>query len=165
MPHPTNIESVHVMAIQARLRVPVVFGQWVMREREFALVRVRLQDGVTGYTYGLTRDGAVVEQIRKTIAPVYVDTAIEEREATFRVAWRRSLPSHSSGVGHRALSLVDLAAWDAAGKSAGLSIARMLGGTNRPMPITAIIGFPPSLMGPEETGAQTAALATAGWQR
>jgi L-alanine-DL-glutamate epimerase-like enolase superfamily enzyme len=153
------------MAIQARIPVPIVFGDWVMKEREFALVRVRSRDGASGYAYGLTRDGAVVEQIRKTIAPVYAGTAVADRERTFRVAWRRSLPSHSSGIGHRALSVVDLAAWDLAAKLAGKPIARYLGGQNRAMPVTAIIGFPPSLMGPEEIGAQTKDLYSQGWRR
>ena len=33
------------------------------------------------------------------------------------------------------------------------------------MPATAIIGYPPGTMGPEETGAQTAELYAAGWRR
>ena len=36
----TSIASVDVMTIQARLPAPVVFGDWVMEMREFALVRV-----------------------------------------------------------------------------------------------------------------------------
>ena len=43
-----------------------------MRSREFALVRVRTDRGVDGLMYTLTRDGAVAEQIRKTIAALYV---------------------------------------------------------------------------------------------
>jgi L-alanine-DL-glutamate epimerase-like enolase superfamily enzyme len=153
------------MAIQAKIPVPVVFGDWVMREREFALVRVRSKTGVTGHAYGLTRDGAVVEQIRKTIAPVYAGTPVSERERTFRLAWRRSLPSHAAGVGHRALSIVDLACWDLAARSADMSIARLLGGKNSAMPVTAIVGFPPSLIGPEEMAQQTTELYSRGWRR
>lgn len=159
------IESVSVATIQARLPAPVVFGEWIMRSREFALVRVRAASGLTGYAYTLTRDGAVAEQIRKTIASLYVGTTIGDQERTFTIAWRRSLASHAAGLGLRALSIVDLASWDLAAKAANVSIAAFLGGRNEPMPATAIIGYPPGTMGPEETGAQTADRYAAGWRR
>lgn len=160
-----TIASVHVMTIQAQLPTPVIFGEWIMREREFALVCVTATDGLRGYAYTLTRDGAVAEQIRKTIARIYVGTEVGAQEQTFTIAWRRSLASHAAGIGLRALSIVDLACWDLVAKAAGRSIAGLLGGANRPMPATAIIGYPPGTMGPDETGAQTAELYAAGWRR
>jgi L-alanine-DL-glutamate epimerase-like enolase superfamily enzyme len=161
----TTITAVDVMTIQAQLPAPVIFGEWIMHTREFALVRVRTDAGIDGYSYTLTRDGAVAEQIRKTIARMYTGTSVAERERTFTIAWRRSLASHAAGIGLRALSIVDLACWDAAAKLADRSIADLLGGHNAPMPATAIIGYPPGTMGPEETGAQTAELYAAGWRR
>jgi len=161
----TTITSVEVMTIQARLPAPVIFGEWIMHTREFALVRVRTDGGVDGYSYTLTRDGAVAEQIRKTIARVYVGTNVADRERTFTIAWRRSLASHAAGIGLRALSIVDLACWDAAARLAERSIADLLGGHAVAMPATAIIGYPPGTMGPDETGAQTAELYAAGWRR
>ena len=160
-----GITAVEVMTIQAQLPAPVIFGEWIMHTREFALVRVRSDAGVDGYAYTLTRDGAVAEQIRKTIARVYAGTQVSARERTFTVAWRRSLASHAAGIGLRALSIVDLACWDLAAKLAERSIADLLGGSNRPMPATAIIGYPPGTMGPAETGAQTADFYARGWRR
>jgi L-alanine-DL-glutamate epimerase-like enolase superfamily enzyme len=159
------IAGVDVMTIQAQLPAPVVFGAWVMKTREFALVRVRADGGPAGYAYTLTRDGAVAEQIRKTIAGIYLGTPVAEREATYTLAWRRSLASHAAGIGLRALSIVDLACWDLAARLAERSIADLLGGRNQAMPATAIIGYPPGTMGPAETGAQTAELYAAGWRR
>ena len=95
----TTIAAVDVMTIQAELPAPVIFGEWIMQTREFALVRVRTDAGVDGYAYTLTRDGAVAEQIRKTIARVYVGTDVADRERTFTIAWRRSLASHAAGLG------------------------------------------------------------------
>ena len=80
-----------------------------------------------------------------------------------RIAWRRSLASHAAGIGLRALSIVDLACWDLAARLArpvDRGPARVA--ATRPMPATAIIGYPPGTMGPEETGAQTAELYAAG---
>ena len=162
----TTIAGVDVMTIAARLPAPVIFGAWVMEMREFALVRVRTAgDGPDGFAYTLTRDGAVAEQIRKTIGPMYAGSAVEDREATYTLAWRRSLASHAAGIGLRALSIVDLACWDLAAKLADRSIADLLGGRNQAMPATAIIGYPPGEMGAVETGAQTAELYAAGWRR
>ncbi len=161
----SRITAVDVMTIQARLPAPVIFGEWIMHTREFALVRVRTEGGINGYSYTLTRDGTVAEQIRKTIARVYVGTEVEHRERTFTTAWRRSLASHAAGIGLRALSIVDLACWDTAARLEDRSIADLLGGRNAAMPATAIIGYPPGTMGPEETGAQTAELYAAGWRR
>jgi L-alanine-DL-glutamate epimerase-like enolase superfamily enzyme len=161
----STIAAVDVMTIQAQLPAPVVFGEWIMHTREFALVRVRTDVGIDGFSYTLTRDGAVAEQIRKTIARIYLGSAIDDRERTYKIAWRRSLASHAAGIGLRALSIVDLACWDAAARLAGQSIAELLGGRNAPMPATAIIGYPPGTMGPEETGAQTTQLYAAGWRR
>ncbi|CAN5655254.1 enolase C-terminal domain-like protein [soil metagenome] len=163
-----RIAGVDVMTLQAQLPAPVIFGDWVMKTREFVLVRVRAEgpaDAPAGYAYTLTRDGAVAEQIRKTIAAIYVGTAVADRERTWTLAWRRSLASHAAGIGLRALSIVDLACWDLAARLAERSIADLLGGRTAPMPATAIIGYPPGTMGPEETGAQTAALYAAGWRR
>lgn len=160
-----RITAVEVLTIQAQLPAPVIFGDWVMTTREFALVRVRSDGGTSGYAYTLTRDGAVAEQVRKTIGPIYRDTAVADRERTFTLAWRRSLASHAAGIGLRALSIVDLACWDLAARLADRSIADLLGGRNQAMPATAIIGYPPGEMGPAETGAQTAELYARGWRR
>jgi len=162
---PQTIAAVDVMTIQAQLPAPVIFGEWIMRHREFALVRVRSSAGLDGYAYTLTRDGAVAEQIRKMIGPIYVGTAVGAQERTFTIAWRRSLASHAAGIGLRALSIVDLACWDLAAKAADQSIAGLLGGSNKSMPATAIVGYPPGTMGPEETGAQTKDLYAKGWRR
>lgn len=160
-----RIDSVSVAVIQGQLPAPVVFGDWIMRHREYAVVRMRSRKGLEGLAFTLTRDGAVAEQIRKSLAPVYIDQPIGEQERLFTVAWRRSLASHAAGVGLRALSLLDLAAWDLAAKAADRSIAGYLGGANRRMPATAIIGYPPAQMGPEETGRQTRELYEQGWRR
>src|SRR3954462_4687663 len=109
-----TITSDDAMTIQAQLPAPVILGEWIMHTREFALVRVRAGDGPAGYAYTLTRDGTVAEQIRKTIARVYLGSRVDDRERTFTVAWRRSLASHVAGIGLRALSIVDLACWDLA---------------------------------------------------
>jgi L-alanine-DL-glutamate epimerase-like enolase superfamily enzyme len=154
-----------VATIQGQLPAPVIFGDWIMKVREFAVVRLTTDTGHTGWAFTLTRDGAVAEQIRKSIAPVYVGSLLDERATTFRIAKGRSFASHSAGVGLRALSLVDLAAWDAAAKIADQPIAEFLGGRAGTMPATAIIGYPPAKMNAAAVGQQVAELSAKGWRR
>ena len=159
------ISDISCATIQATLPAPVVFGDWIMTTREFVVVRVVTSTGHEGWAFTLTRDGSVAEQIRKTIAKFYIGQSVGERERLYRVASRRSLASHSAGIGLRALSIVDLAVWDVAAKIADVSIANLLGGSNRQMPATAIIGYPPALMGPTEIEAQVRDLVNSGWNR
>jgi L-alanine-DL-glutamate epimerase-like enolase superfamily enzyme len=159
------VTDVSVATIQGQLPAPVVFGDWIMKQREFAVVRLLTTSGHEGWAFTLTRDGAVAEQIRRTIAPVYVGTDVADRMRTYRTAWRRSLASHCGGVGLRALSIVDLAAWDLAAKLADRSIAEFIGGNAKSMPATAIIGYPPATVDAQKIGEQVRALSDAGWNR
>lgn len=159
------IARVSVATIQCQLPEPIVFGDWVMPHRETVVVRLRSAKGVDGWAFTLTRDGAVAEQIRKTIAGIYVGQPVGDQERLFRLAWRRSLASHAGGIGLRALSIMDLAAWDLACRNDDRSIASILGGRNGPMPATAIIGYPPNSVGPADIISQVQALRAAGWRR
>ena len=159
------IEHIGVATIRGQLPAPVIFGDWVMKEREFVVVRLRTRSGHEGWAFTLTRDGVVAEQIRRTIGQTYLGTSLEDRTTTFRIAKGRSYGSHAGGVGLRALSMVDLAAWDAAAKMADKPIAEFLGGSVAPMPATAIIGYPPALMPPDKVAAQVTELWAQGWRR
>ena len=154
MPKDSEIISIDTATIEGQLPAPVIFGDWIMKVREFVVVRLTTRSGHQGWSFTLTRDGSVSEQINKSIAPVYIGTHLEDREKSFKVAKGRSYGSHSSGVGLRALSQVDLAAWDASAKLAEKSIAEFLGGSTKPMPATAIIGYPPASTPPDKVGNQ-----------
>ena len=52
--------------------------------------RLPRQGGVSASRLRLRMASTVAEQIRKTIAATYVGSTIEDREATFTLAWRRS---------------------------------------------------------------------------
>jgi L-alanine-DL-glutamate epimerase-like enolase superfamily enzyme len=159
-----TIASVGVVTVQAPLPVTISFGPWVMKHREFALCRLRTEAGLEGFAFVYTRDGPIAAIVRRNIAPMYVGREYgDPAELHWGAAWSNNaiLPS---GIGLRALSLVDLAAWDLAARVAGQSITAYLGGERRPMPVTAIIGYPPTLT-PDEVSAQCEALLEAGWRR
>ena len=161
----STIASINVATVAGELPAPVVFGDWIMKTREYVVVRVTLNSGVEGWAFTLTRDGAVAEQIRKTLKNIYLGTKAEDVEKTYTTALRRSLASHSAGLGLRALSMLDLATWDARAKQSNQSISTLLGGSVEPMPATAIIGYPPAKMGGAEVFEQVSELYKQGWRR
>ncbi len=159
-----RITRVRVATILHVLEVPIVFGSWIMRHREFGLVRVDAESGLSGFAYGLTRDGPLGALVDRTIAPAYVGREVSDPAGSFHAALWTNNAVHAAGLGMRALSIVDLAAWDLAAKAAGQDIATYLGGERRPMPVTGIVGYPPSIS-PEATVDQIAGLWAVGWRR
>lgn len=166
IPDDDRITAVRVMHVGAALPRPIEFSNWVMREREFALVRVETESGLHGHAFTLTREGPVDAIVRRTIAPHYVGQTYRHPEPLFHAAQLASLSIHVSGAGLRACSIVDLAVWDLAARAAGVSVAELLSGRPDPAGLqgTAIIGYPPT-QGPEEVRDQVRALHAEGWRR
>jgi L-alanine-DL-glutamate epimerase-like enolase superfamily enzyme len=163
-----RIESLQVATVRAALPEPIHFGDWVMKHREFALVRVRAESGLEGFGFTLTREGAIAATIHRVIAHHYVGATVATQDDAARIFHRcqgSNLAALASGIGLRALSIVDLAVHDLAARGAELPIARWLGGEARRLPATAIIGYPPATMGPEAVAEQVRTLREAGWQR
>jgi L-alanine-DL-glutamate epimerase-like enolase superfamily enzyme len=164
MADPDRITRVRVATILHTLEVPIAFGSWVMRHREFALVRIDAESGLRGFAYCLTRDGPLAAIVARTIGPVYVGEPVDSPESLFVKALWTNNAVHAAGIGMRALSLVDLAAWDLAARATNRSISAYLGGSRQRMPVTAIVGYPPSISA-EATVAQIAGLWAKGWRR
>ena len=159
-----RIVSVRAATISHALETPIDFGSWVITHREFVLVRIDTESGLRGMAYCLTRDGPMAEIIHRTVAPVYVGRRVDEPSNVFYDALYGNHAVHAAGIGMRAVSLVDLAAWDLAAKSTGQSITAFLGGERQPMPVTGIVGYPPTIS-PDETAAQVTDLWNKGWRR
>ena len=161
---PDLIESVSVVTVRSPLPMTIRFGQWVMTHREFALARIRTEAGLEGFGFVYTRDGPLAAIVRRNIAPLLIGQPYDDPAALhWQAAWSNNAIL-ASGIGLRALGLVDLATWDLAARAQQQSISAYLGGERRPMPVTAIIGYPPSLT-PEQVAAQVETYLEAGWRR
>ncbi len=140
-----TIDAVGVATIRVPLAQPVVYRDWVVRDRTYAIVAVRTAGGAVGWAYGLTRDGPVADVVRGNVAPSYVGRPLDDPAALFRTARATFRPILSAGIGLRALSLVDIAAWDASSRTAGVSLRDHVGGSVDRLPVMGIVGYPPSL--------------------
>ena len=108
-----QIEAVDALTVRAPVPEVIRFGDWVMEYREFGLVRVRTRDGICGYGFTLSRDGPIAEMVHDYIGPRYVGRRTDEPEQAFESVQRSNLSCLVGGIGLRALSIVDLAVWDA----------------------------------------------------
>jgi L-alanine-DL-glutamate epimerase-like enolase superfamily enzyme len=159
-----RIVVVRTLTIRHLLPTPISFGSWVIRHREFALVRIESESGEVGMAYCLTRDGPLREIVQRSIAPIYVGAPADDPERAFYQALWSNHAVHAAGIGMRALSVVDIAAWDLSARLSNRSIASLLGGSTAGLPVTAIVGYPPTI-GPAETAEQVSRLWTEGWRR
>ena len=96
-----RIVSVRVVTVLHRLEFPIAFGTWVMRHREFALVRIDAESGLRGFAYCLTRDGPLAAIVARTIAPVYVGRPVDDPGGSFHAALWTNNAVHAAGLGMR----------------------------------------------------------------
>jgi L-alanine-DL-glutamate epimerase-like enolase superfamily enzyme len=95
----------------------------------FVFCEVTTDDGITGY--GLTGKMlpfAVAETLQREIAGLVTGMDPRETEAIHHAVWRKLNMRTQNGVIVHALSALDIALWDIHGKSAGRTVAQLLGG-------------------------------------
>lgn len=120
---------------------PLHFASGEVRVAEHVLVRVHTDDGVVGvaeapprpFTYGETQD-SIIAVIDKLFAPQIVGCTLLEREVvTGRLARTVGNPA--------AKAAVDMAIWDALGKTLQLPVSDLLGGFTDRLRVSHMLGF------------------------
>jgi L-alanine-DL-glutamate epimerase-like enolase superfamily enzyme len=158
------VRRVRCATVRHELEIPLQFNRWRITHREFAIVRVDTEEGASGFSYGLTRDGPVASIVKRNVAPVYEGRNVNDPLQAFLECRLANHATLSAGVGMRALSLVDIAVWDALARTRELGIARLLGGSPKPHFATSIIGYPPT-MSPAAVRDEVSDLVAQGWTR
>ena len=161
---PDRVSSIRSARVRHHLTTPIQYGNWVMTHRDFVLVRVDIGGTLSGFAYGLTRDGPVSEIVQATVGPAYLRQAARDPKTLFEQALWTNHAVHAAGIGMRALSLVDIATWDALARHHAVSLTRLLGGQPTRMPVTAIVGYPNDTS-PSEVREQVGNLLSSGWRR
>lgn len=147
--------------LMLRMHKPVKFGELVISERPSCVVTATLSSGIEGRAFTLDRGGPLCEIVTGVLAPRY-ESVFEGDPAS---CWDACLASHhpvlSAGVGLRALSIVDIAVYDALSREAGTSVAEYVNASGPPPPLYGIVGYPPT-SGPKEIEAEVAAAIQSG---
>ncbi|MFP5022846.1 mandelate racemase/muconate lactonizing enzyme family protein [Pseudonocardia phyllosphaerae] len=138
-----KIVAIEAVPFTIPYRKPLRFASGEVHEADHVLVRVHTDDGVVGvaeapprpYTYGETQASirAVIDQI---FAPELVGLSLLEREVVHARLDRT--------VGNPAAkSAVDMACWDALGRTLDLPVTQLLGGYSDRMRVSHMVGFAP----------------------
>ncbi|MGY1638136.1 mandelate racemase/muconate lactonizing enzyme family protein [Geodermatophilus sp. SYSU D00742] len=136
-----KIVRVEAIPYAVPYRKPLRFASGEVHAAEHVLVRVHTDDGVVGtadavprpFTYGETQAG-VVAVVESVFAPQVVGRTLLERE--------RVVEDLARTVGNPAAkSAVDMAVWDALGRTLDQPVSALLGGYTDRMRVSHMLGF------------------------
>lgn len=139
-----KIASIETIPYSIPYSHPLQFASGAVGEADHVLVRVTTTDGVVGvadapprpYTYGETQV-SIAHTIDELFAPQIVGLSIFEREKAHAIMHRT--------IGNQvAKGALDIAIWDAIGKTVGQSVHRLLGGWTDSMRVSHMLGFRPA---------------------
>jgi L-Ala-D/L-Glu epimerase len=138
-----KIVKIEAIPFAIPYRKPLRFASGEMHVADHVLVRVHSDDGVVGvaeapprpYTYGETQ-ASIVAAIEQLFAPEVVGLSLLEREVMHARLDRT--------VGNPAAkAALDMAVWDALGRSLDLPVTQLLGGYSNRMRVAHMVGFAP----------------------
>jgi L-alanine-DL-glutamate epimerase-like enolase superfamily enzyme len=106
-------------------------GGW--KALDFCLVRVDTDEGLTGWgeAFSYSCRSAVAAAVQDMIAPLVVGKEVEDRASIHLEVQKRLHIFGRFGITAFALSGLDIALWDLAGKAAGKPLHALLGGAKR----------------------------------
>ena len=136
-----KIVKVEAIPFAIPYRKPLRFASGEVHVADHVLVRVHTDDGVVGaaeapprpYTYGETQE-SIVAVVDKLFAPALTGLTLLERE-TVHARMDRTVGNPA------AKAAVDMAIWDALGRTLGLSVSQLLGGWTDRMRVCHMVGF------------------------
>jgi L-alanine-DL-glutamate epimerase-like enolase superfamily enzyme len=139
-----KIERIEAIPYAIAYTHPLKFASGEVTSADHVLVRVYTDDGVAGladapprpYTYGETQE-SIVAIIDKVFAPQLAGTEIMDRERIHAVLRRTIHNQVAKGA-------VDIAVWDAIGKTLGTPVHKLLGGYTDRMRVSHMLGFLPA---------------------
>jgi L-alanine-DL-glutamate epimerase-like enolase superfamily enzyme len=136
-----KITKVEPIPFSIPYRKPLRFASGEVHVADHVLVRVHTDDGVVGvaeapprpYTYGETQD-SIMAVIGKYFAPEIIGLSVLDREVM--------LARMNRTVGNpTAKAAVDMAVWDALGRTLDLPVTQLLGGWTDRMRVSHMVGF------------------------
>lgn len=133
-----RVERVEVAVCQLALPQPIHLGSMVYRTRDYVALRLLTSEGPTGHALGFTRGVPVAEGI-VGLSPLLLDRDLGDPSEFLRTVRRAFIPGWPGLI--RSASLVDIALWDIAAKTAELPLWRLLGGTRTSSPAVAVAGY------------------------
>jgi mandelate racemase len=140
--HP-SVDRFRVRAIRLPMRDPHTTASGVVSESPLVLIDVFLDDGTVGHSVLFTYTAAALEPtatLVRNLEPLVKGEPLAPAEIEQKLARRFRLLGPQGLVG-MALSGIDMALWDALARLHGTSLARSLGGADKPVPAYGAVGY------------------------
>ncbi|MCW2598432.1 MAG: mandelate racemase/muconate lactonizing enzyme family protein [Frankiales bacterium] len=140
-----TITGINARAVRLPLRQPTRISTRVLSNRDYLLVSVE-REGYSepgiGYAYAGTGGGRLLADIvNQVLAPVLLGADADDIAGHWERMYQEALLIGRRGGVLRAISAVDIALWDLAGKRLGAPLAVLLGGAVRALPAYASGGY------------------------
>jgi len=162
--HPLRLRELRLRAVQVPLRLPLQTSAGIVREAPLVLIDLVTEEGVTGLAYlfcytplALRPMVRLLENLSAwlkgdAVAPLEIDLKLQR---TFRLLG-------ATGLNAMAMAGIDMAAWDALARAAGLPLVRLLGGAPRRVLAYNSCGL--GLVGAERAAIEAAELVAPGFR-
>jgi len=109
--------------------------------RDYIVVEIRTDEGVSGFGFGMARYAPIAEVIERNLKPLLIGKDPLMTEQLWDRMYNLNLLIAGRGIFMRALSVIDIALWDIKGKAAGMPIWRLIGGQRTRMPVLVAGGY------------------------
>lgn len=126
-----EVTSVEAVPLQRELDEKFANAQKWIDSREYCLVRLETADGVTGWGECWGPIAGNQELINEYVAPWLTGRSVNNVEQIHDDLHFKLTSSYHSYAPASVISGVDIALWDAYGKTLGVSVAELLGGRRR----------------------------------
>jgi len=139
----TTIRGLRVSAVRVPMAEPHQTASGAVVESPLVLTDVLTSEGVTGHSITFTYSAAALKPVADLISnlsPLVEGQPLAPAEMEDRLARRFRLLGTQGLVG-MALAAIDMALWDAVARLHGASLARLLGGIEKPVRAYGAVGY------------------------
>ena len=125
-----RISSIETFLLEAAIEPGFGWSQGWKDRRDVGLVKLTSDDGVVGWGEGLS--GPSARLVHEGFAPLLLGADPIQRNGLWQRMFQTLYNGNDAvGIGGSAISAVDIALWDIAGKASGLPVSALLGGRVR----------------------------------
>jgi D-arabinonate dehydratase len=141
-----RITGIRVTRVAVPLQEALGVGIWWNQTREYVLVWIDTDSGVTGLgiSYGGYQEGSgrLLEMaINEYLTPALLNRDPRDVEQLWDLMYRSNLPLARRGIIVWAISAIDVALWDLKAKDAGQPLYKLLGGFREAVPYYVTGGY------------------------
>ena len=131
------IKKLDIKAVKVPLEKPIPSGKMVIKTVDALLVSLYTHE-LNGEGMVFTLNGtrlSILKEMILSLEDLVIGTELDMRQDVIKRVWSELVFLGQRGIGAIALSAIDMALWDLAGKAARQNVSQLLGGSRQSMPI------------------------------